>query len=38
LHGLIPGDNVVWVPDDASVMARLEEDFLAASGRAAVVT
>ncbi|MGH9152166.1 MAG: helix-turn-helix domain-containing protein [Acidimicrobiales bacterium] len=34
LHGLIPGDNVVWVPDDASVMARLEEDFLAASGRA----
>ena len=42
LHGLIPGDNVVWVADDASVMTRLEDDFLAASGRAglprAVVT
>jgi transcriptional regulator with XRE-family HTH domain len=42
LHGLIPGDNVVWVAEDASVMTRLEDDFLAASGRAglprAVVT
>ncbi|MFP5377534.1 MAG: helix-turn-helix domain-containing protein [Acidimicrobiia bacterium] len=32
--GLIPGDNVVWVTDDADVPRRMEEAFLASAGRA----
>ena len=34
LSGLIPGDNVVWVVDEAETMRRIEDDFLAAAGRA----
>ena len=34
MNGLIPGDNVVWVVDDAALMTRIEDDFLVASGRA----
>src|SRR5687767_15917636 len=34
MNGLIPGDNVVWVVDDAELMTRIEDDFLMASGRA----
>ena len=33
LHGLIPGDNVVWVSDDADVLTHLEDQFLAAAAR-----
>lgn len=34
MKGVIPGDNVVWVADDANVMTRIEDAFLAASGQA----
>lgn len=33
LGGLLMGDNVVWVSDDASIVARLEEAFLRAGVR-----
>ena len=34
LQGLIPGDNVVWVSEDAGVMTGVEGAFLAAAGEA----
>ena len=34
LHGLIPGDNIVWVSEEWDVMTRVEDRFLAASARA----